>query len=53
MSDLLSVYPYGGISGDLFSAGPPCVITAVRSSSLILFRKSPSAKACGLTSRLS
>ena len=53
MSDLLSVFPHAGMSADLLRAGPPWLMMAVRSASLILFRVSPSVKGCGLTSRLS
>ena len=52
-SVLLSVFPQAGMSADLFSAGPPCEMIAVRSASLILFSVSPSVKGCGFTSRLS
>ena len=53
MSDLLSVFPHAGMSADLLRAGPPWLMMAVRSASLILLRVSPSVKGCGLTSRLS
>src|SRR6516165_9829225 len=53
MSLLERVYPQGGICGDLFSAGPPWLMMATRSASLILLRVSPSVKGCGLTERLS
>src|SRR5271167_665995 len=53
MSLLERVYPQGGIRGDLFKAGPPWLMMATRSASLILLRVSPSVKGCGLTARLS
>src|SRR5271166_6803388 len=53
MSLLESVYPQGGISGDLFNAGPPWLMMAIRSASLILLSVSPSVNGCGLTERLS
>src|SRR5271165_4896095 len=53
MSLLERVYPQGGISGDLFSAGPPWLMIASRSASLILLRVSPSVNGCGFTERLS
>src|ERR1035438_5019902 len=52
MSLLESVYPQGGISADLFNAGPPWPIMAIKSASLILLSVSPSVKACGFTERL-
>src|SRR5271166_2932253 len=53
MSLLESVYPQGGISGDLFNAGPPWLMMAIRSASLILLSVSPSVNGCGFTERLS
>src|ERR1039457_6312138 len=51
MSLLESVYPQGGISADLFNAGPPWPIMAIKSASVILLRVSPSVKSCGFTDR--
>ena len=53
MSDLLRVLPQAGMSADLLSAGPPWLMMALRSASLILLRVSPSVNGCGLISRLS
>src|SRR5271166_3052559 len=53
IGDSAYVRHQGGYSADLFKAGPPWLMMATRSASLILLSVSPSVKACGFTERLS